>query len=72
MRFNCWREGVYTDRKDTILILSSYKNRNRLQADALDKCDKKAAKRYRDMADWFAEAILREEQLLREEERQNG
>jgi hypothetical protein len=44
-----------------------YKNRNRLKADAMDTIgDNKAAKRYRFMAEWFDEAIKREEGISRE------
>lgn len=53
------------DRQDTILILTWYKNRNRLKAETMDTIgDAESAQRYRDMADWFAEAIKREEALL--------
>lgn len=62
------------DRKDTILILNAYKHRNRVAADDFDKIgEHETAQRYRDMAEWFAEAIRREEELLEEEDgKDNG
>lgn len=56
------------DRQDTILILHAYKNRNRVMADDFEKAgDKEAARRYRHMAEWFADAIRREEELDKKE-----
>ena len=50
-------------------MLTLYKNRNRLKAETMDTIgDKETAQRYRDMADWFAEAIQRETELMAKEE----
>lgn len=60
------------DRQDTILMLTMYKSRNLMKAQELDGVDPASAKRYRAMADWFAEAIKREEELIKKEESDDG
>lgn len=50
-------------------MLNVYKNRNRVMALDLkrDGVSKEVVERYQDLADWFEQAIKREEALLKEE-----
>lgn len=53
-------------------MLTMYKSRNLMKAHELEKVDQSAARRYKEMADWFAEAIKREEELIKREESDDG
>ena len=53
------------NRKDIVLMPTWYRARNLRKAEAMETIgDRSAAERYRGMADWFREAIKRENELI--------